>query len=101
MGNAFLRLGFLEAGPELGILGKVIYGGGALQRKWWRIRQENQLSKDVVAAGLSSQADPTVGLWAVKGTMELSLLDTSRLDFCNSQSLARLLLGYDLPKISG
>lgn len=76
----FLDWGSWKQGqPELGILWKVIYGGGALQRKWWRIRQENQLSKDVVAAGPLSQADPTVGLWAVKGTMELSLLDTSRL----------------------
>lgn len=90
MRNAFLRLGFLEAGPELGILGQAIYGEGALQRKWWRIRQENQLGEDVVAAGLSSQPDPTVGLWAVKGTMELSLLDTRRLGFGDSQSLARL-----------
>lgn len=91
MGNAFLRLGFLEAGPEL---------GDSWESDLWRRSSpekavgdkagRNQLSKDVVAAGLSSQADPTVGLWAVKGTMELSLLDTSRLDFCNSQSLARL-----------
>lgn len=35
-----------------------------LSEKVVEIRQENQLSKDVVAAGLSSQADPTVGLWA-------------------------------------